>query len=474
MNDRINRARAQVQTDSLTVTLDMYRMARPVALALCRVLGLPETVQGASMAPLEFESFQGAARSAYDDLAGSSPDDAFEFAAVLSALFHECRHVHDMRGTRCGAELLLHDLQVYAGVNGLLDDLAVWHGQTPGRHVPLPVVAALEWLDGVDAKTLARLRRADEARQRIRRWWNAPSRGPIIPGHSIHSLFESLGFEVQLDWLHATFGDAAADPLFEAIEGSAAAGSYLRPALLIAQLVSAKGGPAEIQAHDLSWMVVNALTASGLEESFDENGVPTQRHPGTWFQQFVQRYAALVGRDDIEPVLVPAYAVESVLHEHGIGDFGARHEVANEAISHRQDTTLRSFADGGLPDLRRQAEPTLIGTEVGIDFRDTQRLMASHPEYHTSMGYVRLMLSGALTIVHFRVRNLDGTLGDFRTPSLTASNHIGGARVASESSQLMRLLLRGRSIGGSFFEEAMFRKLKAPAPEGWGLSLRAV
>ena len=89
-------------------------------------------------------------------------------------------------------------------------------------------------------------------------------------------------------------------------------------------------------------------------------------------------------------------------------------------------------------------------------------------------GWIANMLSGALTIVHVRVRNLDGTLGDFRTPSLTASNHIGGARVASESSQLMRLLLRGRSIGGNYFEEAMFRKLKAPAPEGWGLSLRTV
>jgi hypothetical protein len=77
-----------------------------------------------------------------------------------------------------------------------------------------------------------------------------------------------------------------------------------------------------------------------------------------------------------------------------------------------------------------------------------------------------------LTSVHVRLRHLDGTQGDFRTASHTPGNHVGGARVASESSQLMRILLGGRSADGNFFEEAMFRKLKAAAPDGWGLRFR--
>jgi hypothetical protein len=99
-----------------------------------------------------------------------------------------------------------------------------------------------------------------------------------------------------------------------------------------------------------------------------------------------------------------------------------------------------------------------------------QQALAMRPEYHSALGYVGLLVSGELTTVHVRVNNSDGTLGDFRTPSHTPSNQIGGARASSEASQQMHILLRGRNLRGTFFEDAVHRRLKAPPPKGWGLT----
>src|SRR5262245_56079415 len=55
------------------------------------------------------------------------------------------------------------------------------------------------------ADTISRIERAEQVRRRVEPWWNTPSRGPILPGHSLRALFEVLGFMVRPDWLAETF-----------------------------------------------------------------------------------------------------------------------------------------------------------------------------------------------------------------------------------------------------------------------------
>ena len=469
--ERLANSRAQVQTDSLTVILDLKRLQPAVAEGFCEALGLPERARGTSLPPQSFDVFQQHARDVYARLASRSRLDALEFATILSAFLHECRHVHDMRATRCGAELLLKDLHVYTGVTRVLESLAEWH-RKGNRYVPFPVTAGLDRFDG-ESPVREHVQSADATRLHVERWWNARSKGPTLPGHSIRSLFEALGYSVQVEWLAGTFGGDVADSVMgAAADLEAAAQKYLRPSLVMANLMVARGVHPDPEAHDLSWLALNALNMSGIDEAFDGDS-PSERHPGTWFDRFAQQYAMLAARKDIAAELVAPYAVESVSAAAGTGGPKARYERADAAIQTLQDDTLRTLGRGGLPDVRYEGVALLIATEVAIDFRDMQRAVATMPRYHVPMGYVAMLMAGALTGVHVRVNNPDGTLGDFRTPSLIPSNHVGGARAASEASQQMRILLKGRDlVGTTFFEETVYRRLKAPPPDGWGLSFR--
>jgi len=140
--------------------------------------------------------------------------------------------------------------------------------------------------------------------------------------------------------------------------------------------------------------------------------------------------------------------------------------AANTAIQELQHETLRELGP-------RQVEPILIATEVAADFRAMQRIISEQPQYHLPLGYVHMLVSGQLTAVHVRVNNPNGMLGDFRTPSEIPSNHVGGSRVASEAAQQMRILLNGRNMRGTFFEDAVFKRLKSAPPDGRGLIFRS-
>jgi hypothetical protein len=65
----------------------------------------------------------------------------------------------------------------------------------------------------------------------------------------------------------------------------------------------------------------------------------------------------------------------------------------------------------------------------------------------------------------------DGARGDFRTPSLIPSNHIGGARTASQASQQMRLLTEGIEDMRPYAQD-VHANLRAAQPTGQGLRLR--
>jgi hypothetical protein len=73
-------------------------------------------------------------------------------------------------------------------------------------------------------------------------------------------------------------------------------------------------------------------------------------------------------------------------------------------------------------------------------------LIIKHPDYHIPQRYVDYLISGELIGVHVRIIDRNQLDHDFRTPSWVPHNHIGGARVASEASQQMRLLVEGAGV----------------------------
>lgn len=467
---RLAATQAQVHTDSLTVLLDLQRVGRPVADALRTVLQLPASPGGLQLPAQTFESFQRRARGGFERLAHDSPLDALEFATLVSAFLHECRHVHDMRATRVGAELLLADLPVYAGSSTLIDRLTEWHAANRGRHVSLPLTAGLGAFGAGFNDIAAQAQRSADRRSRVARWWGARSRGRTVPGHSIHALFEALGFAVQAEWLAATFGPEVASTIVDTVfEDDVVAHRYVRPVTVLASLCAQRGVAFDPELHDLSWLLVYALNVSGLREAFAEDGTPTPRHPGSWFDEFAVKYAALAARPDLARELVAPYAVELATQQAGIGGMSERFQVANAAIQEEQDNTLRQLVEGGL----RQSEPLLIATEVAIDFRHMHGVLAEHPEYHQPLGYVEMLVSGVLTRVYVRIAGADGHVGDFTTASDIPANHVGAMLAASEASQQMRLLLDGRAFpDATFLEDDVHRRLTSPPPDGRGLSVR--
>lgn len=433
-----------------------------MAEAVCRLLDISLNPAGADMRPQDSTTFNSVARRIFRELSRSNGLEALEFATAISAFLHECRHVHDMRLTRCGAELLLHDLQVYAGVSAVIEELSRWQGVAVGRAVPLPIVHELDRLEGLSESSRQRLRMAQATRSQVAHWWKTRSRGPMSPGLSIHTLFETLGFSVQLEWLANTLGEEVAKRVVDGMSRDVAI-RYMEPSNVLAGLMAARGVTPEFEPHDLSWLLVHALSVVGVAESFN-NQVPTERHPGTWFGEFAESYATLLGRKDLDRASIAPFAVERTTEAAGLGGDEERYHAADRAIKELQSHTLRGFAgDDDLDTLRHNSESLLVATEVASDFGDMQRAVAKRPrDYHSPLGYVDLLLGGDLTRVHVRVHGRDGSVGDFRTPSWIPSTHVGGARVASEASQQMRILLSGRSAWSSFYESAVFRELKGP------------
>jgi hypothetical protein len=473
--NRIRNCRAQVQTDSLTVLLDLAQVSPGVAEAFCRVLDIPEAPQGIQLPELNFQHFQKRVKEIFAELSGVDELDGLEFATLLSVFFHECRHVHDMRGTRIGAELMLNDLQVYSGLSLLVEALAKWQEGRPDRFVPLPLPIDPEFPP--DREAAQWFAESAEIRRRIARLWQARSKGPSLPGLDIRTLFETLGFWVQVEWLSHTFGSSVADAVSEGTIGRTdfVNAQYFRPVLLMHIKGQARHVALDPESYDLPQLIAAALNFSGLEEAFD--GItPTTQHPGTWFDHLADAYVRVYAMDDI-PVGQKSWAAElTVAGWAKLGSPQERYERADAAIQKLQNEMFAKlgriiFAGQGKP--WRVPESILLATEIAIDFRDMQRVMSSGPGYHSPLGYIALLLSGELTAVHVRVRNRDRSLGDFRMPSATPANQIGGARIASQAAQQMKFFLDGRGLSNrTFFTETMFEMLKAPKPTGAGLRFR--
>ncbi len=464
---RLRDCRSQVHTDSLTVALDLSLTSPIAASAFRNALFIPKAPQGLILQSQNLDIFQHNVRAVFAELSAQDPQSAFEFVTLLSTLFHECRHVHDMRCTRTGAELLLADLRVYSGIGKSLDRLLQWSRASNDEPIPLPVVARLGRFDGNFKDVADFLGAAKNKRDRINNIWQSRSKGPCIPGHSIHSLYEALGFSVQIEWLAATFGREVADFFLEATIGPKSFDSeYLRPLWILARRSAAGNVQFDPEPDDLSCLIVNALNVSGLEEAYSDSGV-TENHPGTWFDRFCERYISL-GRVAGPVVDKPLRSVVMTMQKYS-RELGQVINAGTQKIRSLQDEALKDLV---LPSFDRMhiSEPILLATEVAVDYVEMQQLIyKKRREYHAPMGYVELLLSGDLTPVFVRMKNEDGDLTDFRMPSYVPTQ-VGGSRIASEASQQMRVLLNGRSRGGGdFFEEVVFNDLR-----GKGLHFKIV
>jgi hypothetical protein len=471
---RIQNCRAQMHTDSLTVLIDLSKVSAAVAEAFRQVLKIPDHPEGGALVSQEISAFQSAVWAAAERLSDTDELDVLEFATLLSAFFHECRHVHDLRATRIGAELLLQDMQVYCGASLLVKELRRWQEGRPDRRLPLPLPARLDFLGSEKADIADRFTKARAERDLVAARWEATSNGFVLPGHSIRALFETLGFSVQVEWLYQTFGAEIAGLVFEGTigDGDVLNTQYYRPLQTLLSLAQSKNLSLDPEQHDLPQIIVYALNLSGLDSAFEDR-TSTSLHPGVWFDRISKAYIDVYARENIPAIQKSAAAISMAAHRMGIGSLTEIFNEANCSISALQETYLRDIAQF----VTKQAtgdfegfETMLLATEVAIDYRDMARLFQRSADYHHALGYVSLLLGGELTTLHVRVKVHDGYIGDFRLPSETPSNQVGGNRVASAAAQQMRFFLNGRNLADhNFFSDDVFKQLRAPAADGPGL-----
>ncbi len=465
---RVHKSRATTQSDSLTVILNLADMTPAVLAALKHVLLLPDHLDGSDIpeqAPADF------ARRNLDALSELTVADGIEFATAISAFIHECRHVHDLRSTRMGAELLLHDLRVYSGIGALLDRLSDWQSVHPDLGIPLPLSGELELFTGEFEDIANKVRASLVIRERVSTWWNTRSNTPMIPGYSIRDLFEFVAFSTQIGWLQTIFPDWIARSVFAlSLDDESTANKYWRPFSVMTALASRFEPPYQIAPVDASRLFWSALNANGIEVTV-ENGDATAQHPGTWFVLFGNRLVDPTDRPSYATGRESAWACEFVLAQHDVPGPKERFEAASAALDALQPKTFRDML-GPKPNRFSPYEAVLVASEVAIDYRDMNRLICRDPSSHAPKRYVDLLVSGQLTTVHVRVFDASGPLGDFRTASHIPSNGVGAARIASQASQQMRLLLEGTGAVVSPYAAEVLATMRGPGPGGHGLRFR--
>jgi hypothetical protein len=452
--------RATVQTDSLTVLMDLSSVDQAVSEAVFSVLGTSDTAREPELEQQDAHRFGENCRLSFVQLLKTNPKHALQFATLVSALLHEARHIHDLKATRIGAELLLADLESYQSASRLIVLLKSWQEGAAGRRIPLPLSSetALSKLASDEIRDL--VNKADRLRRSTRRYWNARSQFRAFPGHSIRDLYECMGFNIQLEWLASTFGPEVADAIVVKSVGDVAINSpYLKPMFTLATFCGAAGVGFDPEPHDVNALIIDSLNVFGLEDGFSCEGA-TADHPGAWFERICLQYAELGLRSDCPASDRAGYAVGFALQKEVKGLLSERLSVANRCIQSMQDRLMRQLVQGAR-EKSNGDDSLLLASEVAIEFRDMWRLLHVSPEYNSARGYAKLFWAGDLHSVYLRIKSRHG-IRELRTPSAIPGNHVGGARHASLCGQIMRLLLDGRDLARSnFYEEHVFERLRS-------------
>lgn len=467
LSRRVLSSRASTQTDSTSVILDVSRVTPAVAAAALDVLGVTDQRIGTELAPQD-GTFEHRCRTTAMTLGEDDPVAVAEFAALMGTIIHECRHVHDLRSTRIGGELLLHDLSVYAGAGRLLRRLHEWQTET-GQAVPIPLSGELNLFTGPFQDIADTVERALQRRSEVGAIWRARTAAPIAPGFSLRDLYEFCAVNVQLDWTAATFGRDVAQVVAQPLLAEPALQQmYLRPMRVFDTLTSRYGSNYEMNTEDPGELVFAALNANGLDDAFGAGG-PTDRHPGTWFAEFLDLLARATATE--QPPRVSALAAETVLEAAGVPGPADRRQAGSDSLDELQHQVLRSLLRPGDPNFADN-EPALIASEVAIDFRAMTVLVQNHPQYHHGAGYAAMLMRGDLVSVHVRVVGRGEASLHLRTPSSIPANHLGGPALASEASQQTRLLLDGIPVIPEAFASEALEGIRTGTDKRPGLRLR--
>jgi hypothetical protein len=250
----------------------------------------------------------------------------------------------------------------------------------------------------------------------------------------------------------------------------AVATCYSRPGDVIDQLANRHRRRYRFTDKDVSVLFWSALNANGVDVNLVD-ALATKRHAGTWFTEFATQLVDPANSTPEAEGRQAMWACETVFARRGIAENPSeRYQAADTAVSALQKETYRELTRWS-PTPFPSPEAVLTATEVGIEYRDTNRLIFANPDYHDPAKYVSMLVSGELITVHVRLIRSDGLRGDFRTPSCTPANHVGASRVASRASQQMRLLTEGLGDRRPFAKDVL-ANLRAAQPNGEGLRLR--
>ena len=465
LGDAIRICSASAQTDSLSVVWDLTKVEPAAEQAIDELLGMHQA-DGGQMVPIKFASFADACGARYNALLQTNPAAALQLATMIGIFFHECRHIHDLRLTRAGAELLLLELDAYNDGPYILEALRNWQCENPNDRIFYPLkVGDLEQM-GLAPDVVTAWQRSTEQRAAMEGAWTRTSCFKILPGLSIRNLFETLGFVVQIEVTAHAFGEKAYELIIEAMT-SVAQYDYMNPAIRLKTLCDLRSMP-EPEPLDLSILITDALTVCSITEAFFDDGRPTDRHPGAWFDRFCEVFANTPNDLHPDPRARAFDTSDTVLGRENLGTMEERIATANDVI----DAELRRMGKDLVRDFRLPPGAAVqVLTEVAIDFREMQNAVKVHRDYHKPLGYAQLLLAGELTGVYLTVQTRKGVI-DLRTPSHIPANHIGACRVATCAAKEMRKLAHGPSLGSDFLDEELLQHMLAEPPEGLGLNLR--
>ena len=462
--DIVRACRASAQADTLTVVCDLTRIEPAAEDAIVDLLGL-RRANGDQMPAVVFDSFVYACRLRYNSLLDTDPAAALQLATTIGVFFHECRHIHDLRATWIGAELVLLELLAYNDGPWVLGALAEWQRRNPRSRMLHPLTTADLVGMGLDPRVVVAWERSVIRRGATEGLLEQRSAFWCSPGASIRDLFEALGFLVQIDVTAHLFGEPLATLVLDAMTPAARA-AYLPLPMRLRTSCDARGTPPP-EGPDLSSLVVHALSVSPIVEAFTDDGRTTDRHPGAWFDRLVDAFARTPSESQpCSPGRATA-AAEHVMERAGLGTRQRRVSAANDRI----EAECQRLASLMAPDLASPhvGAAILALAEVASDFRAMHHAAWASPGYHHPVEYARMVLAGSLPSVYLRLRTRAGPL-EVRTPSDAPATHLGALRAASNSAKQMRRLAT-RPFEGDFLDDALFEQLLAPPPEGPGLNL---
>jgi hypothetical protein len=455
-----SRAVGATSSDSLVIFLDLDQSAfgptaAPVASAVrqsCSLV-LPDDPFPAT----SVENFYDLATEKYAELRQGADGErnAATYLAYVSTFFHEIRHVHDLLSTIYGQEVFFTMFNCAQNAPALLAELHEWVANGNDRVILAPLGRNLARLEGLDTEITKVIVHYGKALSDIDDFGRAHPSSPS--SITLTHLLEASAVDIQLNFIHDTFGREALFDLIAFIHEGGASDAYLQIRDEMTDIFSTREltGSLGPVLNYVNWISLMPTTFPG--RPFAEG--PTSV---AFYEAIVQQ----LGLGASEVTLESAKAMTA--------EFCAAWGLLkpSEAISNR-----RAYFEGMTVRInegwRRQGVPdpfNLAATYSG--FVKTHRalcdwILASEDSYFDANKYVPHVIMGHLPAVSLKLK-CDGKLHDFMTPGyLTVP--FDNWNNFSIMATVFRLLVNGRATGETnSWEDLCWNKMLEGA---WGTRL---